>query len=149
MYSVKGKLYLWSHSEKRWKERGEGKLHINTLKDNEKESRLIMRMEAAFRLILNAKVFPQMRCEKASEKTVTITAVGGVEEPELADKLNTFMIKLSRKDEADELVEQLQKYIKLSEEVKPKETTSTGKADETKPQESSKEATTNEKTSKE
>jgi len=98
---VKGKLYLWSHSEKRWKERGEGKLHINVANKNERESRLVMRMEAAFRLILNAKVFPQMRCEKASEKTVSITAVGGVEEPELADKLNTFMLKLSRKDEGE------------------------------------------------
>jgi hypothetical protein len=76
----------------------------------------VMRVEAALRLILNAKIFPQMVSERAGDKMVRITVVGGVPEddPENKGKLNSYMIRVSRKDEADELLEQIQKHTQLS-----------------------------------
>ena len=78
-------LYLFDKSTSSWLEKGRGQLRLNDLRNlssngnedasNSPSSRLIMRTAGSLRVILNAKVFPEMTVEKPTEKNVRLTAM--------------------------------------------------------------------------
>jgi Ran-binding protein 3 len=53
-----GKLFEFDTCSKSWKPRGDGEFHVNM--DARGQTRMVMRQRGNLRLILNAKLFPQM-----------------------------------------------------------------------------------------
>uniref|UniRef100_A0A672QSA9 Ran-binding protein 3-like n=1 Tax=Sinocyclocheilus grahami TaxID=75366 RepID=A0A672QSA9_SINGR len=72
------KLFVFDKPAQSWVERGRGLLRLNDMAstdDGSLQSRLVMRTQGSLRLILNTKLWPQMQVDKASEKSVRITAM--------------------------------------------------------------------------
>ncbi|TRY55208.1 hypothetical protein DNTS_032681 [Danionella cerebrum] len=72
------KLFVFDKPVQSWVERGRGLLRLNDMASTEDgmlQSRLVMRTQGSLRLILNTKLWPQMQVDKASEKSVRITAM--------------------------------------------------------------------------
>ncbi|XP_054620607.1 ran-binding protein 3b isoform X2 [Dunckerocampus dactyliophorus] len=72
------KLYVFEKTAQSWIERGRGLLRLNDMastEDGTLQSRLVMRTQGSLRLILNTKLWPQMQVDKASDKSVRITAM--------------------------------------------------------------------------
>ncbi|KAJ0058831.1 hypothetical protein NL108_001064, partial [Boleophthalmus pectinirostris] len=72
------KLYVFEKTAQTWIERGRGLLRLNDMastEDGALQSRLVMRTQGSLRLILNTKLWAQMQVDKASEKSVRITAM--------------------------------------------------------------------------
>uniref|UniRef100_A0A672KQ98 Ran-binding protein 3-like n=1 Tax=Sinocyclocheilus grahami TaxID=75366 RepID=A0A672KQ98_SINGR len=72
------KLFVFDKPAQSWVERGRGLLRLNDMAstdDGTLQSRLVMRTQGSLRLILNTKLWPQMQVDKASEKSVRITAM--------------------------------------------------------------------------
>ncbi|XP_034038928.1 ran-binding protein 3b isoform X2 [Thalassophryne amazonica] len=72
------KLFVFEKTAQAWIERGRGLLRLNDMAstdDGTLQSRLVMRTQGSLRLILNTKLWPQMQVDKASEKSVRITAM--------------------------------------------------------------------------
>ncbi|XP_061834803.1 ran-binding protein 3b isoform X1 [Nerophis lumbriciformis] len=72
------KLYVFEKTAQSWIERGRGLLRLNDMASTEDgmlQSRLVMRTQGSLRLILNTKLWPQMQVDKASDKSVRITAM--------------------------------------------------------------------------
>ncbi|TMS09744.1 Ran-binding protein 3 [Larimichthys crocea] len=61
--------------------------------DGTLQSRLVMRTQGSLRLILNTKLWPQMQVDKASEKSVRITAMDTEDQG-----VKVFLISGSSKD---------------------------------------------------
>lgn len=77
-----------------WIERGCGVLRLNDLVGNDSEkfqSRIVMRSQGSLRVILNTKIWTGMTVERASQKTVRITAADG-------DGIKVFLIVANPKD---------------------------------------------------
>ncbi|XP_077379832.1 ran-binding protein 3b [Festucalex cinctus] len=71
------KLYVFEKTAQSWIERGRGLLRLNDMAstdDGTLQSRLVMRTQGSLRLILNTKLWPQMQVDKASDKSVRVTA---------------------------------------------------------------------------
>jgi len=88
------KLYIFESEKKNWVERGRGSLRLNddpSSTPGHLRSRLVMRTVGTLRIVLNTKLFPNMKCEKANEKNVRISAL---EENEI----KVFLISASPKD---------------------------------------------------
>nr|XP_002126767.1 ran-binding protein 3 [Ciona intestinalis] len=72
------KLYQFDAKNQNWLERGVGSLHLNDGICNDGDvnfqSRLVMRTHGSLRLVLNTKVWPQMTVERASKKSVRVSA---------------------------------------------------------------------------
>jgi len=88
------KLYIFESEKKNWVERGRGTLRLNddpSSTPGHLRSRLVMRTVGTLRIVLNTKLFPNMKCEKANEKNVRISAL---EENEI----KVFLISASPKD---------------------------------------------------
>ncbi|XP_039273239.2 ran-binding protein 3-like [Styela clava] len=73
------KLFQYdSSNSKTWVERGRGHLRLNDKRvssvDHTFESRLVMRTHGSLRLILNTKIWPTMVVDRASQKSVRISA---------------------------------------------------------------------------
>ncbi|CAB1326736.1 unnamed protein product [Coregonus sp. 'balchen'] len=76
--NVQCKLFVFDMTAQSWIERGRGLLRLNDMAstdDGSLQSRLVMRTQGSLRLILNTKLWPQMQVDKASEKSVRITAM--------------------------------------------------------------------------
>ncbi|XP_010775119.1 ran-binding protein 3-like [Notothenia coriiceps] len=72
------KLYVFEKTAQSWIERGRGLLRLNDMastEDGTLQSRLVMRTQGSLRLILNTKLWAQMQVDKASEKSVRVTAM--------------------------------------------------------------------------
>jgi Ran-binding protein 3 len=70
-----------------WKERGTGNLRINTKKTNgHSATRLVMRADSVFRVILNVPLFAGMKIWIMQEKFVRFAAFETVEPTEGGDK---------------------------------------------------------------
>nr|XP_020447160.1 ran-binding protein 3 isoform X2 [Monopterus albus] len=90
------KLYVFEKTVQSWIERGRGLLRLNDMAstdDGTLQSRLVMRTQGSLRLILNTKLWPQMQVDKASEKSVRITAMDTEDQG-----VKVFLISGSSKD---------------------------------------------------
>ncbi|XP_048762520.1 ran-binding protein 3-like isoform X2 [Ostrea edulis] len=90
-----GKLFVFESHGQNWVERGRGLLRLNDLispSPTEFQSRLVMRTHGSLRVILNTKIWPGMTIERASNKSVRITATDG------AEGIKVFLIMTSPKD---------------------------------------------------
>ncbi|XP_041085701.1 ran-binding protein 3-like isoform X1 [Polyodon spathula] len=75
---IQCKLFVFDKSTQTWVERGRGLLRLNDMastQDGTLQSRLVMRTQGSLRLILNTKLWSQMQIDKASEKSIRITAM--------------------------------------------------------------------------
>ncbi|XP_042559038.1 ran-binding protein 3 [Clupea harengus] len=90
------KLFVFDKTAQLWIERGRGLLRLNDMASTEDgmlQSRLVMRTQGSLRLILNTKLWPQMQVDKASEKSVRITAMDTEDQG-----VKVFLISASSKD---------------------------------------------------
>ncbi|XP_010869839.2 ran-binding protein 3a isoform X2 [Esox lucius] len=93
---VQCKLFVFDKASQSWVERGRGLLRLNDMASTEEgllQSRLVMRTQGSLRLILNTKLWPQMQADKASEKSVRITAMDTEDQG-----VKVFLISASSKD---------------------------------------------------
>ncbi|XP_055039612.2 ran-binding protein 3a isoform X2 [Misgurnus anguillicaudatus] len=92
------KLFVFEVVSQSWVERGCGVLRLNDMSsadDGMLQSRLVMRTQGSLRVILNTKIWPQMQVDKASEKSLRITAMDTEEQG-----VKVFLIASSSKDAA-------------------------------------------------
>ncbi|KAK7261848.1 hypothetical protein RIF29_28171 [Crotalaria pallida] len=73
-----------------WKERGKGELKVNVSSETEK-ARLLMRSKGNYRLILNARLYPDMKLTNMEKKGVTFACINSASEEKAA--LSTFALK--------------------------------------------------------
>lgn len=70
---VSCKLFAFVNSN--WEERGRGSLRLNDAKDERDSSRVVFRTSGNLRLLLNTKVWAAMVSERASPKSLRLTAM--------------------------------------------------------------------------
>ncbi|XP_036740723.2 ran-binding protein 3 isoform X8 [Manis pentadactyla] len=93
---IQCKLFVFDKTSQSWVERGRGLLRLNDMAstdDGTLQSRLVMRTQGSLRLILNTKLWAQMQIDKASEKSVRITAMDTEDQG-----VKVFLISASSKD---------------------------------------------------
>ncbi|XP_051967911.1 ran-binding protein 3-like isoform X2 [Xyrauchen texanus] len=92
------KLFVFEMVSQSWVERGCGVLRLNDMASAEYgtlQSRLVMRTQGSLRVILNTKIWSQMQVDKASEKSLRISAMDKEEQG-----IKVFLISSSSKDAA-------------------------------------------------
>ncbi|XP_067317470.1 ran-binding protein 3-like isoform X6 [Anolis sagrei] len=93
---IQCKLFVFDKVSQSWVERGRGLLRLNDMAstdDGMLQSRLVMRTQGSLRLILNTKLWAQMQIDKASEKSIRITALDTEDQG-----VKVFLILASSKD---------------------------------------------------
>ncbi|XP_015155284.1 ran-binding protein 3 isoform X10 [Gallus gallus] len=93
---IQCKLFVFDKNSQSWVERGRGLLRLNDMAstdDGTLQSRLVMRTQGSLRLILNTKLWAQMQIDKASEKSIRITAMDTEDQG-----VKVFLISASSKD---------------------------------------------------
>ncbi|XP_076977136.1 ran-binding protein 3 isoform X17 [Tamandua tetradactyla] len=93
---IQCKLFVFDKTSQSWVERGRGLLRLNDMAsadDGTLQSRLVMRTQGSLRLILNTKLWAQMQIDKASEKSVRITATDAE-----GQGVKVFLVSASSKD---------------------------------------------------
>ncbi|XP_032756661.1 ran-binding protein 3 isoform X1 [Rattus rattus] len=93
---IQCKLFVFDKTSQSWVERGRGLLRLNDMAstdDGTLQSRLVMRTQGSLRLILNTKLWAQMQMDKASEKSIRITATDAEDQG-----VKVFLISASSKD---------------------------------------------------
>ncbi|XP_048197847.1 ran-binding protein 3 isoform X2 [Perognathus longimembris pacificus] len=93
---IQCKLFVFDKTSQSWVERGRGLLRLNDMAsadDGTLQSRLVMRTQGSLRLILNTKLWAQMQMDKASEKSIRITAMDAEDQG-----VKVFLISASSKD---------------------------------------------------
>ncbi|XP_069505680.1 ran-binding protein 3 isoform X2 [Ambystoma mexicanum] len=93
---IQCKLFVFDKSSQSWVERGRGLLRLNDMAstdDGTLQSRLVMRTQGSLRLILNTKLWAQMQIDKASEKSIRITAMDTEDQG-----VKVFLLSASSKD---------------------------------------------------
>ncbi|XP_056426803.1 ran-binding protein 3 isoform X2 [Hyla sarda] len=93
---IQCKLFVFDKISQSWVERGRGLLRLNDMastEDGTLQSRLVMRTQGSLRLILNTKLWAQMQIDKASEKSIRITAMDTEDQG-----VKVFLISASSKD---------------------------------------------------
>ncbi|XP_040273694.1 ran-binding protein 3 isoform X2 [Bufo bufo] len=93
---IQCKLFVFDKLSQSWVERGRGLLRLNDMastEDGTLQSRLVMRTQGSLRLILNTKLWAQMQIDKASEKSIRITAMDTEDQG-----VKVFLISASSKD---------------------------------------------------
>ncbi|KAM4708565.1 ran-binding protein 3 isoform 3-T3 [Discoglossus pictus] len=93
---IQCKLFVFDKVSQSWIERGRGLLRLNDMASTEDgmlQSRLVMRTQGSLRLILNTKLWAQMQIDKASEKSIRITAMDTEDQG-----VKVFLISASSKD---------------------------------------------------
>ncbi|KAK7325187.1 hypothetical protein VNO77_29340 [Canavalia gladiata] len=81
---------LFEFADASWKERGKGELKINVTSETQK-ARLLMRSKGNFRLILNARLYPDMKLTNMDKKGVTFACINSASEGK--GGLSTFALK--------------------------------------------------------
>lgn len=74
-----------------WKERGKGELKVNVPTTGTGKSRLVMRAQGNYRLILNANLFPDLKLTGMEKKGITFACVNSAGEGR--DGLSTIALK--------------------------------------------------------
>ncbi|GAB1299236.1 Ran-binding protein 3-like [Apodemus speciosus] len=90
------KIFVFNKTAQSWSERGQGILRLNDTAGHEYgtlQSRLIMRNQGSLRLVLNSRLWAQMKIQRANHKTLRITATD-LED----DGIKIFLIQASAKD---------------------------------------------------
>uniref|UniRef100_A0A8C9SCP2 Ran-binding protein 3 n=1 Tax=Scleropages formosus TaxID=113540 RepID=A0A8C9SCP2_SCLFO len=93
---IQCKLFVFDKTSQSWVERGRGLLRLNDMAstdDGTLQSRLVMRTQGSLRLILNTKLWAQMQIDKASEKSIRITAMDTEDQG-----VKVFLISATSKD---------------------------------------------------
>ncbi|ESO94472.1 hypothetical protein LOTGIDRAFT_118001, partial [Lottia gigantea] len=113
------KLYLFDSDNQTWIEKGQGLCRLNDMTASESDSfqsRLIMRTQGSLRVILNTPIWCGMTVERASPKSVRISAI--VEE----EGVKVFLIMSNPKDSENLLraIEWRVQRLKAAEESQPK-----------------------------
>lgn len=67
------KLYMYDNAKSNWVEKGRGQLRVNDM-DGGQSSRVVMRNNGNLKVILNTKIWADMKIEKVNDKSVRITA---------------------------------------------------------------------------
>lgn len=90
-------LHVFDSKTQSWSERGRGLLRLNDMEhpndDGTFQSRLVMRTDGSLRLVLNTLLWPQMICEKASQRSLRITALDTSDQG-----IRVFLITCAAKD---------------------------------------------------
>ncbi|KAM6156677.1 ran-binding protein 3-like isoform 1-T1 [Erethizon dorsatum] len=90
------KLFIFNKATQSWIERGRGTLRLNDTASSDcgtLQSRLIMRNQGSLRLILNSKLWAQMKIQRANHNNLRITAT------DLEDySIKVFLIQAGAKD---------------------------------------------------
>lgn len=100
VFQVNAKLFSFDKATQNWLERGRGLLRLNDMTDKNEssfQSRLVMRTTGCLRVILNTKVWSGMTVEKASPRSVRVTAA------ESDGDIKIFLIMTNPKD-ADQIL---------------------------------------------
>ncbi|KAI5392598.1 nuclear pore complex protein NUP50A [Lathyrus oleraceus] len=79
---------LFEFVEGGWKERGKGEVKVNVTSGTEKKARVLMRSKGNYRLILNARLYPEMKLTNMEKKGVTFACA-----TEGKTGLSTFALK--------------------------------------------------------
>nr|XP_027191232.1 LOW QUALITY PROTEIN: nuclear pore complex protein NUP50A-like [Cicer arietinum] len=79
---------LFEFADGGWKERGKGEVKVNVTSGTEKKARVLMRSRGNYRLILNARLYPEMKLTNMEKKGVTFACA-----TEGKDCLSTFALK--------------------------------------------------------
>ncbi|XP_054785049.1 nuclear pore complex protein NUP50A-like [Prosopis cineraria] len=74
-----------------WKERGKGELKVNISSGGNEKARLLMRTRGNYRLILNARLYPDIKLTNMEKKGVTFACVNSANEGK--DGLSTFALR--------------------------------------------------------
>ncbi|KAI8773148.1 ran-binding protein 3 [Biomphalaria glabrata] len=89
------KLFLFDAPTQSWVERGRGIIRLNDRSSADTkafQSRLVMRTQGSLRVVLNTKIWPGMTIERASVKSVRITAM------DTDENIKVFLIMTNTKD---------------------------------------------------
>ncbi|KAH9496849.1 Ran-binding protein 3, partial [Bulinus truncatus] len=89
------KLFLFDATTQTWVERGRGTIRLNDRSSADTkafQSRLVMRTQGSLRVVLNTKIWPGMTIERASPKSVRITAM------DTDETIKVFLIMTNTKD---------------------------------------------------
>ncbi|KAG0187545.1 hypothetical protein DFQ28_006134, partial [Apophysomyces sp. BC1034] len=112
IYQTKAKLLVLDTATGNWKERGSGTMRINTAENAEKRSvltRLVMRADSVFRVILNVQIFAGMQVFIMQEKFVRFAGFETEikEDGETEQKLVNYALRVSNAAAAEELRNQI------------------------------------------
>ncbi|KAJ8941233.1 hypothetical protein NQ318_015665 [Aromia moschata] len=103
------KLFSFDKNSGSWQERGRGTLRLNDFEiDGHLGSRLVFRTAGSLRVILNTKIWAEMTIDKASEKSIRLTAL------DANGEIKVFLIMTNIED-SHKLFSHLQ--IRLEREV--------------------------------
>lgn len=94
--TINCKIFVFNKTAQSWSERGQGILRLNDTAGREcgtLKSRLIMRNQGSLRLVLNSRLWAQMKIQRANHKNLRITATD-LED----DGIKIFLIQASVKD---------------------------------------------------
>ncbi|CAH1972533.1 unnamed protein product [Acanthoscelides obtectus] len=100
--NISCKLFSFDNVTSNWQERGRGTLRLNDFDvDSEIGSRIVFRTSGCLRVILNTKIWAEMTVDKASEKSIRLTALDG------NGDIKVFLVMASN-DDAGKLFHNLQ-----------------------------------------
>lgn len=103
VFRARCKLYILEDGSK-WKERGVGYLKLNA-HTKTKKSRLLMRTEGTFRVILNTPATKSLTMDRASERSVRFQGLSVEEDKD--SNYSTFLARFGSKDDLDTLLSTL------------------------------------------
>jgi len=89
------KLFLFEAASQNWIEKGRGNIRLNDISNEDStnfQSRLVMRTQGSLRVVLNTKIWPGMTVERASGKSVRVTAM------DTDETIKVFLITTNAKD---------------------------------------------------
>lgn len=114
IYQTKGKLLVLDTTTGNWKERGVGTFRINMKEEDKKlQTRLVMRTDSVFRVILNLLLFEGMKVFIMQDKFVRFA--GFEKQDDNAEtKLVSYALKLSNPTIANEVCDQIISCIPTS-----------------------------------
>ncbi|KAG2186686.1 hypothetical protein INT44_002912 [Umbelopsis vinacea] len=127
VHTIKAKLLVMDGSSDSWKERGTGTLRINTKKTHgNSATRLVMRADSVFRVILNVPLFVGMKVWIMQEKFVRFAAFETVESVEGGEKkddaaasgstkLVNYALKVGSTSSAQDLYDMIIAHLPRSE----------------------------------
>jgi len=104
VFLARGKLFALDKVENKWRERGVGGVKLNQSKEG--STRLVMRMEATLRLLLNVALWPSMVVQKAGEKGVKFLA-------KEKEELISYLVQFGKPDIAQDFINAVDTHKKI------------------------------------
>lgn len=114
IYQTKGKLLVLDTTTGNWKERGVGTFRINMKEEDKKlQTRLVMRTDSVFRVILNLLLFEGMKVFIMQDKFVRFSGFEK-QDDNSETKLVSYALRLSNPTIAKEVCNQINSCIPTS-----------------------------------